>query len=136
MKKLFKIITRYIQPSFLIFIIIGVCTFSLDYFLYIIFLHQNLPMNIAKAASSIIAVIFNYLFNSRFNFGGNNVMGTNFLITYTIMYGVLIFIHVLINRIFFLILNQEQSAVILAMSISVFINYYCVKRFFLYQQNK
>jgi putative flippase GtrA len=112
------------------------CTFLLDYFLYLFFLDHDIGMNIAKAVSSFIAVVFNYIFNSRFNFGGKNKMKSKDLFLYVFLYCFLIAVHVIMNRGLYLVLHEERASVLFAMSVSVFINYACVKRFFSYTKNK
>ncbi len=93
-------------------------------------------MNPSKGVSSAIAVVFNYIFNSRFNFGGKNSMKFKDLFVYMGIYGILIGIHVIINRGFYLVIQEEHVAVFLAMCISVFINYVSVKKFFTYTKKK
>ena len=132
----FRKLKHKINNHFVLFVVIGFCTFALDYFLYFFFLDIEIPLNIAKATSSSIAVLFNYIFNSHFNFGGNNVMHAKSLLLYFGLYAILIVIHVVLNQIFLTITNHEQYAVILAMGVSVFINYFSVKKFFYYQNIK
>ncbi|MCK9351767.1 MAG: GtrA family protein [Candidatus Pacebacteria bacterium] len=127
---------KIISKDFYVYLIIGMCTFLIDYFLYLFFLDLNTGMNIAKASSSLIAVVLNYIFNSRFNFGGKNTMKSGDLSIYVLIYCFLILIHVIMNRELYLILQEEHISVLLAMSVSVFINYACVKRFFSYTKNK
>ena len=135
--KLKEKITQVLNSkNFFIYLIIGTCTFLLDYFLYFVFLNHGVNMNISKASSSFIAVVFNYIFNSRFNFGGKNKMKVLDFLAYILLYGMLILIHVIINRSLYLVINEKHVAVLLSMCISVFINYACVKRFFFYTKNK
>lgn len=133
-----KLINKFknISKDFYIYVIIGVCTFSLDYFLYLFFFNHGIQINVAKASSSFIAVIFNYIFNSRFNFGGKNIMKSTDLLLYGLLYSVLILIHVIINYALYSVIHEARIAVFLAMCISVFINYAGVKRFFAYTKNK
>lgn len=93
-------------------------------------------MNISKGVSSAIAVVFNYIFNSRFNFGGKNKMTWTDLLVYLAMYGVLIIVHVMINRGFYELTKEEHVAVLLAMFVSLFINYFSIKKFFNLTKNK
>lgn len=127
---------KNIPSNFRIYVAIGIFTFLLDYFLYLFFFHHGVSMNIAKALSSSIAVVFNYIFNSRFNFGGGNTMKFTHLVAYMGMYSVLIVIHVMINRGFYIITKEEHIAVFLAMCVSLFINYLSIRKFFAYTQKK
>lgn len=125
-----------IPREFRVYVVIGVCTFLLDYFLYLFFLKQGLPMNPSKAVSSAIAVVFNYIFNSRFNFGSKNTMSLVDLLLYMGIYSILIVIHVIINRGFYLVIQEEHVAVFLAMCVSLFINYLSIRKFFAYTKKK
>lgn len=121
---------RQVPKSFYVFFIIGLLSFTVDYVLYIIFLGLSINMNLAKGTSSSIGVAVNYSLNSRYNFGGQNKMSAYHFGLYLCMYFVLILIHVLMNRAFFLAVGNEHVAVLMAISVSVFINYLCVKTFF------
>ena len=125
-----------ISKNFYMYLLIGTCTFSLDYFLYLFFLEHDINMNVAKASSSFIAVIFNYIFNSNFNFGGKNKMNLKYLSICGFVYSMLILLHVIMNRGLYLIIKDAHLAVFLAMCVSVFINYLSIKKFFLYIKNK
>lgn len=129
-------IFRNISKNFYLYLVIGICTFSLDYFLYLYLLDCGIGMNIAKAGSSFVAVMFNYFFNSKFNFGGGNKMRLTYLSMYGFLYSMLILIHVIINRVLYLITDDKYVAVFIAMSISVFINYFSIKKFFFYIKSK
>lgn len=125
-----------ISRDFRVYLVIGVCTFLLDYFLYLFFLRYGISMNLSKGTSSAIAVVFNYILNSRFNFGGKNAMNFKDLLMYMIIYSVLIVIHVIINRGFYQVTQEEHIAVFLAMCVSVFINYLSIRKFFAYTKKK
>lgn len=123
------------QHSFTRFVIFGFITFAFDYFLYIFFLHINAPMNFSKASSSFIAVLFNYFLNSSFNFGKTHSISTRNTFQYLLLYSVLIYIHVIINGLLYKIFLNEHTAVLFAMSIAVFMNYFSVRWFFKIKNN-
>lgn len=125
-----------VPRDFRVYLVIGGCTFLMDYFLYLFFLRQGVAMNLSKGMSSAIAVVFNYMLNSRFNFGGKNVMKFKDLMIYMGIYSVLIVIHVIINRGFYQVTQEEHIAVFLAMCVSLFINYLSIRKFFAYTKKK
>lgn len=87
-------------------------------------------MHVAKATSSGLAVVLNYLCNARFNFGGNNKMKFNYLVLYGVLYAGLILFHVTVNGMLYKTSGNEEMSVLVAMAISVPINYIGVKYFF------
>jgi putative flippase GtrA len=135
LKNLYKKI-KTIPKEFVTYLMIGSCTFLLDYFLYLFLLKHGVSMNVSKGLSSFIAVIFNYILNSRFNFGGKNTMNLKDVFLYMSIYAFLILIHVIINRGFYLVVKEEHLAVFLAMCISLFINYLSIRKFFSYTKKK
>jgi len=127
-----KISIIFFTRNFLLFLIFGTSTFLLDYILYFYFLDQGFSLNTAKASSSFVAVLFNYLLNSKYNFNAQIVFSLRYIFLYLCIYGILILLHVIINSSLFTLLQNAKIAVLLAMSASVVINYLCIKTFFAY----
>ena len=105
-------------------------TFSIDYFTYLIMLHLNIELNLSKFLSSLFAVILGYYLNSKYNFGKDNHISVLRLVVYILIYLVLILIHVFINHLLVESFNNVHIAVLLAISISVFVNFFAIKTYF------
>lgn len=125
-----KIISTYLTKNFLTFFCIGVSTAFFDYLLYLSFLSLDWNMLMAKPLASAIAVIFNYLLNSKFNFGRTHQISMRHLFYYGLLYILLIIIHTIFNQGLFILLNDVNIAVFGALCISTFVNYFGVKKFF------
>lgn len=126
---------HFFTKNFVVFFCIGVTTAFFDYLLYIFFLSQAWPMMPAKSLASAIAVVFNYLLNSRLNFGKLHSISLKHLFYYGIMYVFLIIIHTLFNQGLFILLNNVNIAVFGALCISTFVNYLGARKFFTHFQN-
>jgi len=136
MRKTFEIFTlNFFTKNFATFFCIGVTTALFDYLLYIFLLSHDWPMLLAKSLASAIAVVFNYLLNSKFNFGKVHTMSLKHLGYYGILYVFLILIHTLFNQGLFIVLNNVNIAVFGALCISTFVNYIGVKKFFNHFRN-
>lgn len=118
------------MKNFQSFVIFGTVTFAFDYAFYLLFFKVGIETDIAKFSSSFLAVVLNYFLNSRYNFAKEYKMKAIFLIPYLGIYSVLIFVHTAINRFFLNFFHNLHLSVVLAMSISVFLNYFSVKYFF------
>lgn len=116
--------------TFKTFFIIGSFTFASDYIIYLTLLELNMDINISKFIASLFAVILGYYLNSKYNFGKNNYMNFLRLIFYILIYVILIIIHVLINSVLIKIFNNLHIAVFIAISFSVFINFFAIKTYF------
>lgn len=127
--------TNFFTKNFAIFFCIGITTALFDYLLYVFFLSLDWPMLIAKPLASAIAVLFNYLLNSKLNFGKTHKMSLSHLGYYGILYLILIIIHTLINQGLFILLNNVNIAVFGALCISTFVNYLGVRKFFTHFRN-
>jgi putative flippase GtrA len=109
---------------------IGTFTFAIDYLLYLQFLAFDINFNIAKFASSSIAVVLSYYLNSTYNFGRNNSMSSHGVILYSIIYTVLILFHVVVNNLFVSLYSNIHIAVVLSMGISFVVNFLVVNFYF------
>ena len=131
-----SLLQPFLTKSFFIFLGIGLLCASIDYVVYLQLLSRDLPMLVAKISSSVLAVLFNYLLNSRFNFGGSHKTSLKRMALYGTLYAVLIVIHALFNQGFYFVLNNIHLAVLGALGVSVVVNYLIVKKFFKYYQTQ
>jgi len=136
MQNIIETVSRnFFTKNFATFFCIGVTTALFDYLLYVFLLSHAWPMILAKSLASAIAVVFNYLLNSKFNFGKVHTMSLKHLGYYGILYAFLIIIHTLFNQGLFILLNNVNIAVFGALCISTFVNYIGVKKFFNHFRN-
>ena len=128
-----KLVTRGIKAvpqSFIYFVIIGFVSFLVDYSFYLLFIRLGLIIHIAKASSSVIAIGCNYTLNTRYNFGKRRERSRYFLINFFVLYALLTVINVLLNALFFALFGNIHAAVLSALVLSAFFNYFWVRRLF------
>jgi putative flippase GtrA len=135
-KNLQKLTTIFLTKNFAIFFCIGLTTALFDYLLYVFLLSHAWPMLLAKSFASAVAVVFNYLLNSKLNFSQIHTMSLKYLGYYGILYVFLIIIHTLFNQGLFILSNNVNIAVFGALCISTFVNYLGVKKFFIHFRNQ
>lgn len=135
-KSLHSIVAPFLTKNFAIFFCIGVTTALFDYLLYLFLLSFGWPMLLAKSSASAVAVVFNYLLNSRLNFNKTHTMSLTHLGYYGLLYVLLIIVHTLCNQGLFILLKDVNIAVFGALCISTFVNYLGVKKFFSHFRNQ